>query len=505
MAQLDIIGTAEPAAIGGATSITATFAALSPGDLIVFFGLMGSNAAIITPPDDVSLIGEGGPLGSAPTTRAWARVVQAGDPLAWTFTTSAPGRLYMRGLRIEGPFTDLSSITATGRQGTAAFETFRVLAANVPVNANTRVLAAVTRPHPANTTPVAYSNGFTVVSTVGWVESLSVGTRLYASAATDVHTEASWTGATGANGLLVRIEAQSAPPPTGALVVAQQPANAWTGEVNRAAIQVRATTNGTTTDTAFTGNVVASVASGSGSVTSGGTVAAVAGVATFPAFVTTGSGDHVLTFTATGYTSVNSATFKVATGTGVPGSGGVIIEETMASKPVQINTTNVTMRLRATNLSDGTPRTDITHLTSGLTVRYRKNDAAWVTVTPLVAKTVGTHTDGGIVHTADGWMDVDIPDVVDTLGTLELTAGGVAGVRFTGSMLHVVAYSPTADNTTALAEATAAASRDDALQMLVDGVTVGDTSMVFKDSAGADVTVTITRAPSPRNDIASTT
>jgi hypothetical protein len=366
--------------------------------------------------------------------------------------TQSPGfRIFLHGYRIEGPFTDLSSVVVGGL-AYGAITTQRVLATDVSVAANTLVLAQTF----CNVTGAAtYSNSFGNAVASSFVERMQTARRLYTGAATDVHTVVTFPSSASGSAQLVRVTAQSAPPPTGALVVSQQPANAWTGEPNRAAIQVRATTNGTTTDTAFTGNVVASIASGSGSVTSGGTVAAVAGVATYPAFVTTGSGDHTIAFTASGYTSVNSAAFKVATGTGVPGSGGVLIEETMASKPVQQNATDVSVYVRA---SDGTvaPVTTVTHSTSGLTVRYRKNNGALTAVSPAPQTVAGAHTDGGFVHVADGDYRIDLPDAaVDTLGQTKVYVGGVTGVRFTVATLDVVAYSPTADNTTTLAGATA--------------------------------------------------
>ena len=134
----------------------------------------------------------------------------------------------------------------------------------------------------------------------------------------------------------------------------------------------------------------------------------------------------------------------------------------MASKPVQQNATDQSVEVRATTLADGTPATTVTHSTSGLTVRYRKNNGALTAVSPAPQTVAGAHTDGGFVHVADGDYRIDLPDAaVDTLGQTKVYVGGVTGVRFTVATLDVVAYSPTADNTTALANAVLTAAESD--------------------------------------------
>jgi hypothetical protein len=76
---------------------------------------------------------------------------------------------------------------------------------------------------------------------------------------------------------------------------------------------VRVTDSGDNTVTSFTGNVVASIASGSLSGTT--TVAAVAGVATFTNLVITGTaGNFTLTFTPASLTAATSSSFALAAG-----------------------------------------------------------------------------------------------------------------------------------------------------------------------------------------------
>lgn len=74
---------------------------------------------------------------------------------------------------------------------------------------------------------------------------------------------------------------------------------------------VRITDASGNTVTTSTVNVVASIASGSGTLSGTTTVAAVAGVATFTDLVITGTGSHTLTFTPAALTAVTSGTFSV--------------------------------------------------------------------------------------------------------------------------------------------------------------------------------------------------
>ncbi len=94
-------------------------------------------------------------------------------------------------------------------------------------------------------------------------------------------------------------------------LITTQPSNVVSGVANSPAIVWKATTDGTTIDTTFTGNVTVSVNTGSGSISGTTVVAAVAGVATFSNVIITGSGAHTLHFVASGYANVNSNSFTV--------------------------------------------------------------------------------------------------------------------------------------------------------------------------------------------------
>jgi hypothetical protein len=100
---------------------------------------------------------------------------------------------------------------------------------------------------------------------------------------------------------------------------------------------VRVTDSGDNTVTSFTGDVVASIASGTGTL-SGNTVAAVAGVATFTNLVITGTaGNFTLTFTSAPLTAVTSSSFALAAVISVAAIAGVTAPVTGAT-PVTTTT-----------------------------------------------------------------------------------------------------------------------------------------------------------------------
>jgi hypothetical protein len=94
-----------------------------------------------------------------------------------------------------------------------------------------------------------------------------------------------------------------------------QPAGAVNGVAFTTQPVVRVTDSGDNTVTSFTGNVVASIASGTGTLSGTTTVAAVTGVATFTNLVITGTaGNFTLTFTPASLTLVTSNSFALAAG-----------------------------------------------------------------------------------------------------------------------------------------------------------------------------------------------
>ena len=96
-----------------------------------------------------------------------------------------------------------------------------------------------------------------------------------------------------------------------AAAITTQPAGAVNGSAFTTQPVVRVTDSGGNTITSFTGNVVASIASGSGTLSGTTTVAAVAGVATFTNLVITGADAFTLTFTPASLTAVTSSTLTI--------------------------------------------------------------------------------------------------------------------------------------------------------------------------------------------------
>lgn len=124
------------------------------------------------------------------------------------------------------------------------------------------------------------------------------GAHTFAAAAT------SYTGATSSSFTVT----------TPAGIVTTQPSTVVSGAVNSPAVVWKATTDGSTLDPTFTGNVTVSVASGAGAISGTLVVAAVAGVATFSNVIITiitSNAAHTLRFVASGLSNVDSASFTV--------------------------------------------------------------------------------------------------------------------------------------------------------------------------------------------------
>ena len=116
-----------------------------------------------------------------------------------------------------------------------------------------------------------------------------------------------------------------------------QPAGAASGSQLATQPVVRVTDSGDNTVTSFTGSVVASIASGTGTLSGTTTVAAVAGVATFTDLVITGTaGNFTLTFTPTSLTPVTSSSLAIAAG--VATAAAITTQPTGAASGSQLET-----------------------------------------------------------------------------------------------------------------------------------------------------------------------
>ena len=280
--------------------------------------------------------------------------------------------------------------------------------------------------------------------------------RFYASANSSVHTEVTTESASGTV-QLVRITAQAAPPPTASLVIDTQPANSWTGQTIRPAVVVRATTDGSTTDTAFTGNVIATRQTGTGTLGGTTTLAAVAGVATFSNLAITGSGVHTLRFTANSLT-VDSTSFNVATGTGVPGGGNLAYTEADMQQDVRaLGASSQVGEVLILN-TDGTPATGLANNTAGLACNASTDGGAASPVTLAAMTLGGAYVSGGFVQinatTRPGWYAFGYPTFPSSGQRRSFTFTGT-GLRPATVRVTMTAYDPTADNTAAQATATA--------------------------------------------------
>ena len=450
MALMDVHVASVPAVTGGMTSSTATFSAINSGDLLLLFVSVGGGTANITPPAGYTLLRS--QSGSMPCF-VYGKVAGSSEPLAQTVDQSPGVRVFLQAYRIEGPFTDLSSVVIGGASFTSQ-TTLRVLAANVSVAANTLVIAQTAQDTNGAAT---YSNSFANAVSSTFVERMQTARRFYASAASDVHTEVSMASSSG-TAQLVRITAQAPPPPTATLVIDTQPENSWNGQTIRPAVVVRMTTNGTTTDTGFTGNMVATRQTGPGTLGGTMTVAAVAGVGTFPNLAVMGSGAHTLRFTANGLT-VDSTSFNVATGTGVPG-GGSNLAYTEADMQQDVRALGSASQIGEVLIlnADGTPATGLMHNTSGLACNASTDGGAASPVTLAAMTLGGAYVSGGFVQinatTRPGWYAVGYPTFPSSGQRRSFTFTGT-GLRPATVRVTMTAYDPTADNTAAQATATA--------------------------------------------------
>ena len=201
-----------------------------------------------------------------------------------------------------------------------------------------------------------------------------------------------------------------------------QPAGAVSGSAFTTQPVVRVTDSGDNTVTSFTSNVVASIASGTGTLSGTTTATAVAGVATFTNLVITGTaGNFTLTFTPASLTAVTSSSFALAAGaatkvaitrasvgttdnvafttqpqitiqdaSGNTVSSSAVVTATISADSL-IGTTTATASSGVATFTglgiDGTPGTayTITYTVSGLTVA-----TATVTLAALTCATGGT-------------------------------------------------------------------------------------------------------------------
>ena len=113
------------------------------------------------------------------------------------------------------------------------------------------------------------------------------------------------------------------------------------------------------------------------------------------------------------------------------------------SKQIKEGSTNVSVRIRIIDASDGTPETGVTSATSGLDIWYQKEGALPVDITEsdLTALT-DAHSDGGMKHINDGYYRLDVPDAAFTGVDSVMIGGTVTGMIVIGTELQIVEYDP---------------------------------------------------------------
>lgn len=140
--------------------------------------------------------------------KIFAKVAGGSEGTTYTATFAADTNWTAIGRRIEGPFTDLSTITLSAEISTYS-TSIRILNADVSVAANTKVIAVFSTSEGVDAFSSA-TNSFVnpVDVNTGAARCIQVD-RMYTSAATDVHTTLTLTNPGYGREVLLRITAPS--------------------------------------------------------------------------------------------------------------------------------------------------------------------------------------------------------------------------------------------------------------------------------------------------------
>lgn len=191
MAPLDVLQRVNSGWQG--TSWSATFTALNAGDIILLFHVHDTGTSALTPPSGVTPLYDN--IDGYPRLRIDARVIEAGDPLTWTYSTASPAATGgVIGYRIEGPFTDLSTIVVVNQAAGGTVGACDVLSAPTDIGAGTRLFAGVSIY--GRNQSASFTGGFGNVQRIiqaGQLPSLAVADQLFADAAVDVQSSVTWT------------------------------------------------------------------------------------------------------------------------------------------------------------------------------------------------------------------------------------------------------------------------------------------------------------------------
>lgn len=108
-------------------------------------------------------------------------------------------------------------------------------------------------------------------------------------------------------------------------------------------------------------------------------------------------------------------------------------------KTVGIGDTDVMVRIRIVDESDGTPETGVEHNTSGIDLKYQREGAANVDITEAALSALtDAHSDGGIEHIGNGYYRLDVPDAAFATGAdTVLIHGTVTGMTVIGCTVQI--------------------------------------------------------------------
>jgi hypothetical protein len=113
-------------------------------------------------------------------------------------------------------------------------------------------------------------------------------------------------------------------------------------------------------------------------------------------------------------------------------------------RQITVGTTGNSVEVRILD-SSGNPVTNVVAATAGLVLRYRRDFSAVVGISPLtnLAALTTAYTSGGLLHIADGYYRVDIPDAACAVGQRGVLITGTAtGLTIIGERIDLVAYNP---------------------------------------------------------------
>ncbi|WP_353267024.1 hypothetical protein [Gemmatimonas sp.] len=468
--------------LSGTDTPTLTFAGTATaGDLIVL-AFATFNTTLVAAPSGFTPIGSRIIAGEV-NAQWFAKVATGSEGSSFSATFDSARSCGGIGFMLEGPFASTAAVSLSSVETSSGQLTPSVLNAPASLAQAGRALPFVLLPYggiqPMNLS--SWSNGFANVGLGGgsgaWLFS---GTRTYATADSGVQTVGTF-DSDGYKEKFLMLVTESA---GSSLNVTSEPSNSWDDEVIRPPIVV------TSSNSAFTGNVTLAIASGSGTLAGTTTVAAVAGVATFSNVRVQGSGSHTLTASASGHSSDTSAAFKVATGTGVPSAGaGVILLGGGMQRTLKDGETVASRKRLFFEIRDGTGA-PFTGALTDVKAKLSYTGAAPIDSNADIVRVGGAShyvelTNSEAAAGAPG--DVIGAWVPAASGRLESTH---AFFEVTADDLSVA--SPTIDE---VATATAAAVRDDQIDMLLDGLSFpsGSGDMTVKKSDGTTVTISVTR------------